>query len=485
MSFHFEGKRFNLRVTEHQNLFKPLIMKKVLLSSLAILLMAAGAAAQQTPTEAPKVDHTYKPVTMKLSEDGSKFLRFMFWNQTWLKYTQNNPGTLDYDGEARPTSVDIGLRRTRMLAYGQVSPRFLILMHFGINNQTFTNGGLTGATGTNRAKKPQLFFHDVYTEYQVVKNKLYIGTGLHYWNGLTRQSNASTISFFAVDAPIFNWPEIETNDQFARQMGIYAKGKLGKFDYRIAANQPFDVGASVKTLDSTKVAATEIAHHTWGSQGYFNWQFKDQESNTLGFFAGSHLGAKEVFNIGVGYYYHPEATGSWDVEAKKGVKHDVTHFAADVFYEKPLNKEKNTMLHLYGAYYQFDFGPDYLRNVGIMNTSAGITGEAGKVAYNGVGNTEPLIGTGSIIYTEAGYLMPKMGDKGQFMPYMTYTYNQFEKLDSSTDHLNVGLNYFMNGHNSKITAQYGMRSIVESNTAGELVKTGSKGELVVQFQVML
>ncbi|MBK8818918.1 MAG: porin, partial [Saprospiraceae bacterium] len=43
----------------------------------------------------------------------------------------------------------------------------------------------------------------------------------------------STISFMTLDAPIFNFVNIETTDQFARQFGVYAKGQIGKLDYRI------------------------------------------------------------------------------------------------------------------------------------------------------------------------------------------------------------------------------------------------------------
>ncbi|MCU0436259.1 MAG: porin [Bacteroidia bacterium] len=457
-------------------------MKKAFTFFVSALASAAWLNAQTPATDKPAEDHSYKPILFKLNEDGSKYFRFMFWNQTWLKFTQTNPGTLDYDGETVNNTASIGLRRTRVLFYGQVSSRFMLLMHLGINNQTYTNGGLTGATGNNRAKKPQLFFHDVLTEYTIVKNKLHIGAGLHYYNGPSRQSSNSTISFFAIDAPIFNWPEIETNDQFARQMGLYAKGQLGRFDYRVSFNQPFDIGGSYKALDSTKIYATEIAHRTWGSQGYFNWQFKDRESNFLPFFAGTHLGAKEVFNIGIGYYYHPQATAHFDTTAGQPVRDDIMHLAADVFWEKPVNKEKNTMFHLYATVYRTNFGPGYLRNVGIMNVSAGVPGNSSQLTFSGTGNAEPLIGTGTILYAETGFLLPKMGNRGQLMPYVTYTYNQFDRLNSSTDHFNVGVNYLLNGNNAKITAHYSMRSIVSNTT---LEKTGMRGEAVVQFQIML
>jgi hypothetical protein len=64
-------------------------------------------------------------------------------------------------------STDIGNRRLRFLAYAQVS-KIHDLNPFGINNQTFINGGAAGTSGTGgygAGKKPGLFFHDAWNEY--------------------------------------------------------------------------------------------------------------------------------------------------------------------------------------------------------------------------------------------------------------------------------------------------------------------------------
>tara|TARA_Y100000814_G_scaffold264498_1_gene217226 strand:+ start:224 stop:544 length:321 start_codon:yes stop_codon:yes gene_type:complete len=74
-----------------------------------------------------------------LDTTGTKYMRIIAWNQIWFKSTEFNPGTM-VNGEEATSSTDIGNRRLRFLLYAQVSPRYLILTHFGINNQTFTNG---------------------------------------------------------------------------------------------------------------------------------------------------------------------------------------------------------------------------------------------------------------------------------------------------------------------------------------------------------
>ncbi|MCC6410876.1 MAG: hypothetical protein IT270_04410, partial [Saprospiraceae bacterium] len=219
---------------------------KATLFVFSLFALVQTMSAQPTTTEAPKpkTDHSYKPLTLKLNEDGSKYIRFLMWHQFWATSTQNNPGTLDANGNIAESSTDLALRRSRFLAYAQVSPRFLILTHWGINNQSFSTGGSNiggnqTALASNSGKKPQMFIHDAWTEYEVVKEKLFLGAGLHYWNGISRLSSHSTLNFMTLDAPIFNWPLIETYDQFARQFGIYAKGQIGKLDYRFAVNKPF------------------------------------------------------------------------------------------------------------------------------------------------------------------------------------------------------------------------------------------------------
>ena len=142
-----------------------------------------------------------------------------------MEATENKPGTVDVNGQASAYSFDIGMRRSRLLAMAQISPRFLILTHFGINNHTFVNGGAAGSGN----KKPGLFIHDAWTDCALIEGKLHLGAGLHYWNGISPLSNASTLNMMTLDAPIFNWPTIEVTDQFARQYGKYVKGKAAEF----------------------------------------------------------------------------------------------------------------------------------------------------------------------------------------------------------------------------------------------------------------
>ncbi len=439
----------------------------------------------------PAVDHSYKPLTLKMSEDGSKYVRFIIWHQLWATYTQNNPGTVDVNGNVIETSSDMALRRARMLAYAQVSPRFLILTHFGINNQSFINGatapnGPNPATAPgNQGKKPQLFFHDIWTEYELAKDKLYLGMGLHYWNGVSRLSSHSTLNFMTMDAPIFNWYNIEATDQFARQFGFYAKGQLGRLDYRFHLNKPF-VNGVVATKTNMSANATNITTETWAPGGYVNYMFFDKENNKLPFYVGSYLGAKKVFNIGAGFYSQAEVTGTRTITSTDTLinRHNQLCLGIDAFLDMPLGADKKSTISLYAVYYNYDFGPNYLRNIGILNEHAGTDAKIADRSSLGGGNLQPSIGTGSIIYGQLGYALPAMANGTRFMPYATFTYKNFERLPDPTSQFGLGLNYFINSHFAKLTLEYQTRPVYQTNN-GVIERNGSKGQLILQSHIFL
>ena len=269
-------------------------------------------------------------MTLVLDDKGKKYIRFLTWAQVWTMFTDNNPGTVDAYGDLKDDSLDIGLRRVRFLSYSQLTEKYLILVHVGINNQTFTNGGGSGSAGVGpygAGKKPQIFFHDVWNEYAVIPPSecsdfsLAMGAGLLYWNGISRKSSSSTSSYMTVDSPIFCWPNIEFSDEFARQLGWYAKGKFHKLDYRFSVTQPFNADDRKRVLRPDRPPlnserAVNIAAHSLAFAGYFDWEFWDQESNLLPYKTSSWLGEKSVFNIGAGFYYHPDSSGILDADGQ-------------------------------------------------------------------------------------------------------------------------------------------------------------------------
>jgi len=422
-------------------------------------------------------DGRAKKLQVSLNDDGTLYLRFATWLQVWTRAMQLNPGTTVL-GKDESWYGDVGIRRARFLMFGQIFPRVFLLMHIGINNQTFRN-----------ARKPQLYFHDAWAEFQVTKNnKLYIGAGLLYWNGVSRMTNASTITLMSLDAPISNWPTIELTDQFARQFGLYAKGKFGLFDYRFAVTRPF----TPFDIDNPVQGPPNIAGpccgtsgqyrddaNTWAYQGYFQFQFLDIESNVLPYTVGTYIGAKKVFNFGFGFHAQPKAIGYLD--GAGDFRSRALYIASgDLFLDIPFKTENGGAATWYGVYWRQDFGPNNLRYVGIMNPGDGGSG----TSASGRGNQFPTIGTGHTGYTELGFLLPgKVGEVGsQFQIYVNSQLSKFEALNDLMAHFGVGLNYFIHRHNAKVTLEYRNRPIY--NASGN-VESRKGNSFILQMHLFI
>lgn len=446
---------------------------------------AAGAAVTPAaPTESVPYGAGMK---VNLSPDGSKYLRFITWHQIWTRYTKNNTGTERAPGKPQDEQVDFAIRRSRLIILSQLNPRFMIYTHIGINNQTAVSGGFAPATD---GKKPQLFIHEAVVEYKLNKY-VSLGAGMHYQNGLSRMTRSSTLNFLTLDAPLTNWPVIEAIDQFARGIGAYAKGRVGKLDYALSVNESFltnqtgalstPLGLGVTTVTGTAPTQTftstgnnRAQYNPQGTdhiyQGYASWEFLDQESNLLPFNVGSYLGTKRVFNVGGGFFYNNDgmvSRNTTDVAVANGTgftpaqiaaiptrKHDILLLSADVFFDTPINKETGTAFTVYGVYYNYDFGPNHVRYIGASNPGYGANALRG--------NAVPHSGTGNIGFVETGYLLPKntLGPKVRVQPYASYLlagYEGLRKSDGQRQNVNIvdlGSNFYLDGHNAKFTLNY-------------------------------
>lgn len=367
-------------------------------------------------------------IRINLNNDGSQYLRMITWHQMWATFQKNDLSEIQ---------SDFLLRRSRILMFGKIGDRFLINTHIGLNSLSPQKLEKAGGNAS-------FVLHDAWLQYTVIKGKLDIGGGLHYWNGISRLTNASTLKFLTLDAPGHNWATMGATDQLARHLGFFAKGKLGRVDYRLAVNEALknpSVGFDSHLNEATGVpqyvphrAIYRNPERPGGGkvfQGYFNYQFLDQESNVLPYYAGTYLGTKKVLNIGGGFFHHVNGASSCD-ESGNLILHSPTSFGLDIFYDAPVG-EKGLAISAYGSLVHHNWGPDF-------------TG--------GTGGT----GTGEIYHGQTGLLLPAFTKAGKFQPYIHGTlrdldaYDEFEKPLSNS--FGAGLNYYLAGQNAKITVEY-------------------------------
>jgi hypothetical protein len=228
-------------------------------------------------------------------------------------------------------------------------------------------------------------------------------------------------------------------------MGVFMKGNFGKLQYRVAVND-----AMAASLDGrTAIAGGDAVYNgraTLGSAaagktfaGYFDYNFLDQESNFLPYKVGSYVGQKKVFNIGAGFFAHPEGSviNTGDTATANMTGEDVTIFAIDAFYDAPLG-DNGSAITAYAVYQSSNYGKNYLFS-----------------AY----------GTGSMIYGHVGYLIKGDVAKTRFQPYLSYGSHSYDVTDDVRQTMGVGVNAYLSGHNSKLTLEYKQEDFGPTETA--------------------
>jgi hypothetical protein len=473
-------------------------MKKYYFLSLLILLFASAQAQIDSThvSEAPKpVKKEDKPLKFNLNEDGSHYFQVTLLNQTWLRENQSNPGTT-VQGNGAPWTFDIGLRRTRIQMYGQITDRAFLYFQFGQNN---FNAFYTGQGSNNRIIAA--YFHDALCEYKVSnKNQLKLGGGLTIANGLSRFSNPSVGTILALDLPVFAQATVNATDLFSRKLSVYARGQIGKIDYRLVLSDPFpatqaSAGTNFTTLPAGVINVANYAgkgHHLQ-QQAYAMYQFWEHEGHTTPYMTGSYLGKKKVFNIAAGIIYQKAAMWKKTGGAIGDTAYqDMLLWAVESFMDTPLNKDKGTALTAYAGYFNTNYGSNYIRTQQQMNPADAAAKAPFSNSVSRGGNGWPMFGTGQVIYAQAGYLFKRdlLGSQGTLQPYATFQRNMFRALADAANVYDVGVNWIMNGHKSKISFDYQNRPIYNNIVPGDLtgVKpsvSGRRGCFVMQYQIYI
>lgn len=472
-------------------------MKKVLLCSITLLMSFPLYAQEQplpltspdggTPPPVKKVSKPDNGIRFQFDDEGQRYLKMNIWTQIWFREIENNPGTA-VNGNPEKWTLDAGARRMRLQIFGQMSPRFLVMLQVGANNQTFASGGGTGTGASGVGKRAPFYIHDMYGQFNIFHEKdpytkqehkysLAIGAGLHAWNGVSRLTNASTIHLLTADAPIFNWPTIEMADQLTRMFGIFAKGQLNKVAYRVSINRPF------RTANTPVVNGPAVDNNS-GNQlsynGYFSYQLLDREEISNSFYAGSYYGRKKVVNIGAGFLHSPKSTVT--LSEDKGLKkHAITAIGTDVFVDVPVGDPARHMAFtLYSVYYNYNFGKDYLRTTAVMNPGTADSAYKGERALDGPGSARILLGTGNMVYTQTAFLLPDFSSKVQIQPYLSHTWKDMEALHQPGHYYNAGANFLLDGNRAKISVEYGSRPLY-STTERNVFKRAGEVLVAIQF----
>jgi hypothetical protein len=98
-----------------------------------------------------------------------------------------------------------------------------------------------------------------------------------------------------------------------------------------------------------------------------------------------------------------------------------------------------------------------------------------------------MFGTGNVMYTQLGYLFRKnlLGEgNGAFMPYASLMSADYNHLRDRMNVIDVGINWFIKGHSGKLTLDYQNRPVYTVQT-NELIRSGNRGQFVLQYQIFI
>ncbi|MEO9571287.1 MAG: porin [Polaribacter sp.] len=397
------------------------------------------------------------------AQEKTEFKPTIKWNvraQIWMRYSELNEGSL-INGESASGYSDVSIRRLRIPVTSQLTPKLYFYSIIGGNNYNF------------KSKNFPMRILDLYAEY-AFNEAFEIGIGKSGWQGLNRWNVRSNKTLMGLDSPIFALNTVNKADEIGRILGVWVKGQVGKIDYRISFGRPI----AVTSVPSGKVDFANNMPRIKTSS-YVKYQIFDHESNKSAYQTGTYVQDKKVFNIGAGFQFQEKAMSDGDALLAATNVYDMKHWAVDSFLNLPLSNEAAITAYL--GFYDYDFGKDYIRNVGANNPTSG-----GGSDFNGAGVAFPMIGTGTTWYTQFGYAFKK----SKFLSYPMVIQPNFAIQSSNWDALNEQMtvydftvNFLMDGkHGRKLSLGYQHRPIFDATT---IKQKNSKGMFVIQYQISL
>ena len=400
---------------------------------------------------------------LNLDDQGDTYIKASLRGQFWARFTQMNPGT-HIENDTLENGLDFSIRRIRLSIAAQLSPRVYVYMLMGNNNLNEKN-----------ESDFVMDILDYYAEYKV-SEALEIGIGESAWGGDSRWNVRSTLSYMALDAPLFSLSTVNRNDDLGRTLGIWTKGQIGRFDYVVAMKEPMPFGVEARE----GITDFAMGREAYRYSAYLKYEFLDNESNKTPFSGGNgtYLGKKRIFNLGGGITHQKDMCSSLVNGSEEF--YDFRSWTIELFYDSPLSK--GTAITSYLGYSSTDFGPNYIRNLGANNYTEGGS------SFNGAGNAFPMIGTGNTVFFQLGYLMKLRNTdlyKPQLQPNIAIQYSDFERLNEAMVTYDIGVNLYLKGHANKFTFGLQNRPVFQENIEGALNVSERLNMLVLQYQIVV
>jgi hypothetical protein len=366
------------------------------LKVFALMLAAGPVLAAAQPAEAGP--------SIRFGENG--WLMFNYESQLYGEFRDTGSGPAGDDD-----TTDIYFRRNRLSLTGRVNDTYGF--YWSLEHQ-----GERNITDIEVVQEPvdRLAVLDAFV------NANYSGA-LNFRIGLSkdplvREHNEGCFFPLTLDRSLFVYTPLPRR---SRDFGVVAWGNLleDRVQYKLSVMQGIDDPANSPESSLRYTARVHVSL---------------LEPETLPIYFGTYLGQKTVLTVGAGYQIEPDAVFA-NVSAGTMAK-DYNAWTVDAFLEYPTSAGVFTAS---AAYLETDFDDAFLGG-DPAPVSIGLDGEK-----NGW-------------YGKVGYMLPNDVGPGKLQLFGRYEQWNFASLqgifDQEIDWYAAGLNYYLNGHDLRLTLQY-------------------------------
>jgi len=329
-------------------------------------------------------------------DDNAK-LEIGFWGQGWYQFVEN--------GKSNGSNLnDFMARRVYLSLKGQVTPYFEFFTHIASDRL-----GQEGLNNSSLGLGSGVAFRDFWITikldeaFKIQAGRMYVP--------LTRSfGTTSTKTLLTTDLPFL---------QGGVRGNIFYASKVGRDDGVTIWGNPFDGLIQYRFMVSEGVENDNNPDDKLRFVGRVALNLLDPEKGW--FNQGTYLGTKKVLSVSFGY----DTQSGLTLNGVAGQDNRV--WTADFFLDHPLGDGAVTVEAAY-----ID-----IKNSTQTHNFSDLA--AGDDAQN--------------YYVQAGYLIPGEIGPGRLQPY-----GRFETIDvdrkGATDFISVGSNYFIKGHNAKVSLDY-------------------------------
>ncbi|MES0363270.1 MAG: selenite/tellurite reduction operon porin ExtI [Desulfobacteria bacterium] len=317
------------------------------------------------------------------------------WAQTWYQWVEDGKVTASGPEDLN----DFMIRRAYLYLKGDVTDRVSFFTHIAsdrVGQDGLDESGL--GLGSGVAWRDLWITLNLHEAFMVQMGRMYVPLTRNY-------GTTSTKAMLTTDLPFL---------QGGIRGGIFYTSKVGRDDGVTLWGNPMDGLLQYRFMVSEGVESSVMnPEDNLRFVGRVSLSLLDPETGW--FNKGTYLGKKKVLSLGVG------ADSQSDL-VLGGTEDDNSIWTVDVFFDHPLGD---------GA----------------------VTAEAAYIDIEHCTTTQSLVGLSQggdaeNWYVSAGYLFPF-----HLQPYVRYESVDVDNYDE-TDILSVGANYYLKGHNCKISADY-------------------------------